>query len=79
MFDLYGLPRDFPGQKESRRLTDPYQKAAILEKELAQDIEDNRFTPYIQLHEFETLIFPDLRFLSQNCPVMCYIILRKTG
>ena len=59
MFDYYALPEDFPGYEESQRLQDPYQKVAVIEKALAEDINDYRFIPYIQLHEFEALLFVD--------------------
>lgn len=57
MFDFYGLPKDFPGYAESLSITDVYQKISYLEKSFYDDIGDSRFIPYIQLHEFETLIF----------------------
>ena len=57
MFDYYGLPEDFPGYTEAQKLQNPYQKVAIIEQALAKDIDDQRFIPYIQLHEFETLLF----------------------
>ncbi|MEF3694338.1 MAG: DUF4276 family protein [Candidatus Cloacimonadota bacterium] len=59
MIDLYGLPDDFPGYHEASSCTDPYRKVEILESAFAQDIADPRFIPYIQLHEFEALIFAD--------------------
>lgn len=59
MFDLYGLPTDFPGFAAARGIADPRQKVAALEKALEDDIADPRFIPYIQLHEFEALIFAD--------------------
>lgn len=59
MFDLYALSEDFPQFNEAARQLDPYQKVHILEKALADDIGDRRFVPYIQLHEFETLILAD--------------------
>ena len=56
MFDLYGLPKDFPGYSEANTKTDPYEKIKILENCMAENIRDSRFIPYIQLHEFEALI-----------------------
>ena len=56
MFDLYGLPSDFPAYSETSALP-PYQRIEMLEQRLAEDIADRRFIPYIQLHEFEALIF----------------------
>lgn len=59
MIDLYGLPNDFPGLGETANVNDPYKKCSPIEDALAQDINDDRFIPYIQLHEFEALIFSD--------------------
>ena len=64
MFDFYALPNDFPDFSNAQKKTDPYQKIACLEAALAQDIGDNRFIPYIQLHEFEALILADARKLD---------------
>jgi hypothetical protein len=59
MFDLYALPGDFPGYTDARRENDPYRKVKALENALKEDIDDRRFIPYIQLHEFEALILAD--------------------
>jgi hypothetical protein len=64
MFDLYKLPTDFPGFAQARRFGDPYQKVSHLEDSLAADISDRRFIPYIQLHEFEGLLFSDVQTLD---------------
>ncbi len=57
MFDLYALPTDFPGFDDSKKINDPYKKVEFLELEFKKDINDFRFIPYIQLHEFEALLF----------------------
>lgn len=63
MFDLHALPRDFPGYDRAHKETDPYRRIEILEGALGADIKDElndiRFIPYIQLHEFEALILAD--------------------
>lgn len=59
MFDLYALPQDFPGVSEAKKHKDPYLRVKMLEEAFAQDIADDRFIPYIQLHEFEALILAD--------------------
>lgn len=59
MFDLYELPKDFPGYREATSHNDPFQRVQVLENALAQEIGDNRFIPYIQLHEFEALLLTD--------------------
>lgn len=64
MFDYYALPNDFPGWAESLRIADKYSRIEHLEKAMKEDIEDRRFIPYIQLHEFEALVFADLQRLK---------------
>jgi hypothetical protein len=59
MFDLYALPNDFPDYAKAKRLADPFEQVKILEKALKDDIDDRRFIPYLQLHEFEALILAD--------------------
>ena len=59
MFDLYALPQDFPGYQEAVHVHDPYARVQLLEDALTQDIPDRRLVPYIQLHEFEALLFSD--------------------
>lgn len=60
MVDLYRLPLDFPGYAHSRRSADALLRAGHLEAELAKDLAHPRFVPYIQVHEFESLLFADL-------------------
>jgi hypothetical protein len=57
MFDLYRLPSSFPGYDDAKNERDPYRRTAILENALQEDISDQRFIPYIQIHEFEAIIF----------------------
>ena len=63
MFDYYALPADFPGYVDAQKFPDPYDKVKCIEKAFADDIDDTRFIPYIQLHEFEALLFSDLDIL----------------
>ena len=60
MFDYYALPDDFPGYSDAQKLINPYDKVRCIETAFASDINDNRFIPYIQLHEFEALLFSNL-------------------
>ena len=57
MFDYYALPNDFPGYAEAEKLQDPYDKVTAIESSFDEDVADRRFVPYIQLHEFEALLF----------------------
>ncbi len=60
MIDLYALPNEFPGWEQARKQTSPAGKVRLLEQGLAAQFHDSRFLPYIQLHEFEALLFCDL-------------------
>jgi len=64
MFDYYALPDDFPGFREAQKLSDKYDQVEAIENALREDISSSRFIPYIQLHEFEALIFADPRALE---------------
>ena len=68
MFDLYALPTDFPDYDAAIQRVDPLQRAAALEDALAQDIDDGRFLPYIQVHEFEALLLADPAKLDSQFP-----------
>jgi hypothetical protein len=67
MYDVYGLPQDFPGY-QARPAQDCYAKVAHLEAGLGQDINHRRFHPYLQLHEFEALLFVDLEKANHWLP-----------
>lgn len=61
MIDLYALPSDFPSKADHQRNPDnprPYVEA--LEAAFGQDIDDARFIPHLQLHEYETLLFANV-------------------
>ena len=72
-FDFYGLPEDFPGKHEALRLGNITQKAAsiqqfmtaALEAKLGQDVMQ-RFIPYVQMYEFEALLFSDPTLMAEG-------------
>ena len=68
MFDLYALPDDFPGYEAARTLANPYERVDALETAFAEAINDERFIPYIQLHEFEALLFCGIEHLAKHYP-----------
>ena len=68
MCDLYALPNDFPEFEEAQKISDPYERVEQLENALFQDINDSRFIPYIQLHEFEALILSEPIKLEERFP-----------
>jgi hypothetical protein len=67
MVDFYALPRNFPGFAALPPTLTAPERVAVLEAELQSDIMarlgdvavSRRFIPYIQLHEFEALLFSD--------------------
>jgi len=68
MVDLYHLPSDFPKRGEAKKITNPFQKVALLESAFAEDVDSRRFIPNIQLHEFEALLFVDIARLRAYYP-----------
>lgn len=71
MFDFFRLPADFPGYAQAKGLRDHEKAARLLEAELHKNIREvfpemppERFIPYIQLHEFEALLYTDIKVLE---------------
>ena len=67
MVDFYRLPSDFPGFDELREFQSHKEQVALLEARMKKDMEETQgrtfdnFIPYIQLHEFETLVFSSIK------------------
>ena len=65
MFDYFGLQPDFPGKDQANSLHGSQQKAEIVEnaieekivKEMGASFDTSRFIPYVQMYEFEGLLF----------------------
>lgn len=75
-FDFYGLDSNFPGKEIALGYTDLSKKKQILEEQfvqnLIQDIGENnlrRFIPYVQMYEFEGLLFSDSEAIASNLGV----------
>jgi len=66
MVDLYALPSEFPGWTEAQKQAQPAKRVAVLEQALEAEFDDRRFLPFIQLHEFETLLYCDLGELQRR-------------
>lgn len=73
MFDFYCLPHDFPGYEDAMHCPTHLEGVEHLELKMHEDIGADladsvldRFIPYIQLHEFETLLYADLRLLEDD-------------
>lgn len=63
-FDYYGLleKHEFPRYKEAKAESNTYKAIEFLESGISEDLRDKginvkNFVPYIQLHEFEALLF----------------------
>ncbi|MBY0545001.1 MAG: DUF4276 family protein [Gammaproteobacteria bacterium] len=72
-FDFYGLPENFPGKKIATTKTNIIDKASCVLDSLIQQLEKNlgkeplsRFIPYIQMYEFEGLLFSDSEKLARG-------------
>lgn len=67
MIDFYRLPSDFPQYSNIDVNKTHYEQIRILESAMKVDIETTQqcnfdnFIPYIQLHEFESLIFSSIQ------------------
>jgi hypothetical protein len=66
LVDYYALPKDFPEFKKSLSIIDKNERLTFLERSIKEDIEKSQnqtfenLQPYIQLHEFEALIFSSM-------------------
>lgn len=69
MFDYYALPDDFPGVKESTEIQNVRSRISFLENKFAEELGRCAFIPYIQLHEFEALLFVDIIRLQTEYPL----------
>lgn len=63
--DYYGMPNDWPGRGAANSCRTVQEKAKTIEDALLEDIQNHmgesfnpaRFIPYVQMHEFEALLF----------------------
>lgn len=81
--DLYGLSNDFPGHTATAHLQ-PYQRVSKMEKMLYDDLAFNKFIPYIQLHEYEALMYANTVVMQEwlslynKLPVDCFTKIRDS-
>ncbi|WP_103607097.1 DUF4276 family protein [Campylobacter concisus] len=72
MFDYYALDTNFPGHNQLNAIPNIYKKINHLEEKFRDDINsifsNNRFFPYIQPHEFESLLFSDINEIVKADP-----------
>jgi len=72
LFDYYGLPLSFPGKRQASSMTGIAAKAQIVQQELLTELGRSleseplqRFIPYVQMHEFEALLYSDPAALAK--------------
>lgn len=58
LIDFFRLPTDYPGYTTDSSQLDAIEEA--IREALAPDVSPDRFLPYIQRHEFETLLFSNM-------------------
>lgn len=71
MFDFYGMPDSWPDRKKAKQVSHD-RKARTVEEAIREDIastlgsafDERRLIPYIQMHEFEALLFSQPSVLS---------------
>lgn len=68
MIDFYARPNNFPKPKAEAANISCYEKVALYEKALADDISHPKFIPYLSLHEFEALLFADPNAVAATLP-----------
>lgn len=56
MVDYFRCP-ELPGEEKWNKIVNHKERVALMERCISDDIQDVRFIPYIQLHEFEALLF----------------------
>jgi hypothetical protein len=59
LIDYYGLPKDVPGM--STRKGSSMARVAHVEKAIADQFNDRRLRPFLMLHEFEAMLFTNIK------------------
>ena len=67
MVDFFGLPSDFPGFAQMPSGT-CFDQVEYLEKEFVKNINNNKFHPYLALHEFEAMLFAEPEQIARSIP-----------
>jgi hypothetical protein len=71
--DYYGIPEKYlyPNWEKAHKITNKNRRMDILEEGMKEDIKQSlqcRFIPYIQLHEFEGLLFNNIQVFEKWIP-----------
>lgn len=75
LIDFYGIKdhHNFPNWDQAKAITDKSHRVANIEEGMADDVMNPRFIPYIQLHEFEALLFCDMDSFNRAIPAEDFI------
>jgi hypothetical protein len=71
-FDFYGLTNDFPGYQEALSKKTIAEKLSCLQDSFSQDIDNIRLIPYIQLYEFEALLYSNPSILDETMQIYSF-------
>ena len=68
LIDYYGIQEKhkFPKWSESKKISDCSKRMDFLEEAMGDCIKNSRFTPYLQLHEFEGLLFNNIEAFEEG-------------
>ncbi len=71
LIDYYGIHpfHAFPKWEEAKTIVNKSDRITFLENSMLEEIDESiryRFIPYIQLHEFEALLFSDISVIEDN-------------
>lgn len=72
MFDFYAMPNDWPGRSDAIKLPCEQRGAHVeqcivqaLAKEVGAGFDSRQLIPYVQVHEFEALLFADVAKMAE--------------
>ena len=77
MFDYYAMPESWPNRTVASQKP-PAEKPIVIEEAILADIsaelgtgfDPDQFIPYVQMHEFEALLFSDPRLLADGLELL---------
>jgi len=68
MFDYYAMPASWPGRETAEGDADAIEEAMLadISAGMGEEFDPRRFIPYVQMHEFEALLFSDPKVLAEG-------------
>ncbi len=81
MVDYYAMPGSWPGRETAAGDPDVIERAVLQDvaNAMGEDFDSTRFFPYVQMHEFEALLFSCVETLSRRLglldenPIRCIL------